>query len=188
MQLLANLIQREAKHLGNGVIKVDSFMNHQIDPGFMQAVGQELSKRFRHTKATKILTAETSGIAPALAVGMQLNVPIVFARKHKPITMEEPFREVSSSPTHGKQVELMVSPEYLGPGDKVLIIDDFLASARTILALVRLIEQSKAELVGVGAVIEKVYAGGRELLKDLNVPIESVAAIAKCDGDSVVLQ
>ena len=82
----------------------------------------------------------------------------------------------------------MVSPEYLGPGDKVLIIDDFLASARTILALVRLIEQSKAELVGVGAVIEKVYAGGRELLKDLNVPIESVAAIEKCDGDSVVLK
>lgn len=188
MQVLENLVQREAKHLGNGVIKVDSFMNHQIDPEFMDGVGKDLSARFRHTKPTKILTAETSGIAPALAVGMQLKVPIVFARKHKPITMEEPFREISTSPTHGKTVELMVSPEYLGPGDKVLIIDDFLASAQTILALVRLIEQSKAELVGIGAVIEKVYAGGRELLKGLNVPVESVAAIEKCDGDSVVLQ
>jgi xanthine phosphoribosyltransferase len=188
MQLLKERIQNEARHLGNGVVKVDSFMNHQIDPVLMQGVGEELARRFAGAKPTRILTAETSGIAPALAVGMCLKIPIVFARKHQPITMKaQPFRESSESPTHNRHVELLVSSEYLLPGDRVLIIDDFLASARTIKALVKLIEQSKATLVGVGAVIEKVYAGGREALTELTVPIEALASIHSFDGDRVVL-
>lgn len=188
MQKLKERIQNEAKHLGNGVVKVDSFMNHQIDPVLMQSVGQELARRFADTNPTRILTAETSGIAPALAVGMFLKIPIVFARKHQPITMKTPpFRESSSSPTHNRHVELLVSSEYLLPGDRVLIIDDFLASARTIKALVKLIEQSKATLVGIGAVIEKIYAGGREALTDLSVPIESLAAIDSFEGDRIIL-
>ncbi len=188
MQLLKERIQNEARHLGNGVVKVDSFMNHQIDPVLMQGVGEELARRFAGAKPTRILTAETSGIAPALAVGMALRIPIVFARKHQPITMKaQPFRESSESPTHNRHVELVVSSEYLLPGDRVLIIDDFLASARTIKALVKLIEQSKATLIGIGAVIEKVYAGGREALTELAVPIEALASIHSFDGDRVVL-
>jgi xanthine phosphoribosyltransferase len=188
MQLLEERIQREAKHLGNGVLKVDSFMNHQIDPMLMQSIGEEFAIRFAQTKPTRILTAETSGIAPALAAGMALKIPIVFARKHAPITMaENPFRETSVSPTHRKEVELLVSSEYLAATDRVLIIDDFLATAKTLRALILLVAQSGATLVGIGAVIEKVYVNGRSLLSDVKVPIESLAAIERCEGDRIIL-
>jgi xanthine phosphoribosyltransferase len=188
MQILKERIQCEGRHLGNGVVKVDSFMNHQIDPELMKRCGEELARRFAHVNATRIITAETSGIAPALAAGMFLKIPVVFARKHQPITMKaDPYRESSSSPTHKKQVELLVSAEYLLPSDRVLLIDDFLSSANTTRALVKLIEQGKATLVGIGVVIEKVYAGGRDSLKDLFVPIESLAAIESFDGDRLVL-
>jgi xanthine phosphoribosyltransferase len=188
MQVLKERIQNDGQHLGNGVLKVDSFMNHQIDPILMQVIGEEFARRFKHTKPTKILTAESSGIAPALATGMVLKIPIVFARKHKPITMEEnPFRVSSTSPTHKKTVELLVSTEYLAPTDRVLIIDDFLASAKTIKALALLTEQSGALLMGIGAVIEKVYANGRAELADLTIPVESLAAIKDFDGEKIIL-
>jgi xanthine phosphoribosyltransferase len=188
MQHLATRIQTDAKHLGKGVIKVDSFMNHQIDPILMKEIGEEFANKFKHTAPTKILTAETSGIAPAVSAGMFLQIPVVFARKHQPITMSsETFRETSSSPTHGNKVELIVSNEYLGSADRILIIDDFLASAKTIRSLVNIVEQSGATLVGIGAVIEKVYTGGRKLLSDVNVPIETLAKIESYDGDTIVV-
>ncbi len=188
MKLLENKIRECAKHLGNGVIKVDSFMNHQIDPVLMQAIGEEFARIFAATRPTKILTAETSGIAPALAAGMFLKVPLIFARKHQPITMApDPFRETSTSPTHGNSVELIVSPEYLLATDRVLIIDDFLASAKTIGTLVKIIEQSGATLVGVGAVIEKGYSNGRLALANLTVPVETLATISAFDGEKVLV-
>lgn len=181
-------ILQDGKHLGNGVLKVDSFMNHQVDPVLMKYIGEEFARRFRETKPTRILTAETGGIAPAVSAGMALNVPVVFARKNQPITMApDPYREKSTSPTHQKQVELIVSTEYLHAGDRVLIVDDFLASARTIVALERLISQSGATLVGVGCVIEKAFQNGREVLKHLTVPIESLAIIQRFDGDQIIL-
>lgn len=189
MQLLAERMKSEAKHLGKGVIKVDSFMNHQIDPVLMQAIGQEFATRFAGTNPTKILTAETSGIAPAVAAGMFLKVPVIYARKHKPITMaQDPYSEKSVSPTHQKEVEFFVSTEYLKASDRVLIIDDFLASAKTIVALTQLVEKSGAEIVGVGAVIEKVYTGGRQLISHLTVPIETLAAVIECQGDNLILR
>ena len=188
MNVLCERILAEGKHLGNGVLKVDSFMNHQVDPSLMKYVGEEVARRFVATKPTRILTAETSGIAPALAAGMCLNLPVVFARKHQPITMApEPYRESSTSPTHGKQVELIVSTEYLRPGDRVLIVDDFLSSGQTILALHRLIVQSQAIPVGVACVIEKAFKKGRDELKELNVPIESIAIIERFDGERIIL-
>lgn len=188
MQLLADRIRTDAKHLGKGVIKVDSFMNHQIDPVLMQAVGEEFARKFASAKPTRILTAETSGIAPAVAAGMFLKVPVVFARKHQPITMaREPYREVSVSPTHKKEVEFVVSTEYLKAEDRVLIIDDFLASAKTIVALSLMVEKSGAELIGIGAVIEKVYANGRDLINHLNVPIETLAKVIECKDDQIIL-
>lgn len=187
MEILKQRILQDAVYLGKGILKVDAFMNHQIDPLLMRQIGEEFARRFQKTKATRILTAETSGIAPALATGMVLELPIVFARKHQPITMAaEPYRESSQSHTHGKQVELIVSSEYLLATDRVLILDDFLATARTIQALVKLVKSSGATLVGVGAVIEKVFEGGRDLLADLKVPIETLAAIEKFDGDRIV--
>ena len=187
MQLLRDRISKDGKYLGKGILKVDAFMNHQIDPMLMKAVGEEFAKRFSATRPTRILTAETSGIAPALAAGMALQIPIVFARKHQPITMAaDPFKERAESHTYGKNVELIVSSEYMEATDRILIIDDFLATARTLVALVKLVETSGATLVGIGAVIEKSFEGGRALLKDLNVPIESLAAIERFDGDKVI--
>ena len=187
MQLLCDRIQKEGKYLGNGILKVDSFLTHQIDPMLMKAMGEELARRFQDSGATRILTAETSGIAPALATGMVLQLPIVFARKQQPITMAaDPFREVSRSHTHDKVVELIVSSEYLHAEDKVLIIDDFLATAKTIRALVKLVETSGATLVGIGAVIEKKFEGGRSILKGLNVPVESLAIIESFENDLIV--
>jgi xanthine phosphoribosyltransferase len=189
MNPVRDRILQDGKHLGNGVLKVDSFMNHQVDPHLMRFVGEEFARIFGNAKPTRILTAETGGIAPAVAVGMALNVPIVFARKNQPITMAaDPFREKSSSPTHKKEVELIVSTEYLEKADRVLIIDDFLASARTIVALEKLIQQSGAELIGVGAVIEKAFMGGRHLLQHLTVPIESLAIIDRFEGQEIILR
>lgn len=188
MQILRERILKDGKILGGGILKVDSFMNHQIDPILMKKIGEEFARLFRALAPTRILTAETSGIAPALSAAMALEIPIVFARKHQPKTMVgDPFREMTESPTHGNQVELLVSPEYLQSTDRVLILDDFLSSAKTIRALIKLVEQSGATLVGIGAVIEKSFAGGRAALDSLNVPIESLAVIERLDGERIIL-
>jgi xanthine phosphoribosyltransferase len=187
MQILRERILKDGKYLGNGILKVDSFMNHQIDPELMKSIGEEFALRFGPLHPTRILTAETSGIAPALSAGMALGVPIVFARKHQPVTMaKDAFRETAQSHTHGKDVELIVSSEYLTKDDRILIIDDFLATARTLKALVKLVDAAGAKLVGIGAVIEKGFEGGRKSLESLNVPIESLAAIEKFENDKIV--
>jgi len=189
MQLLRERILNNGKHLGRGIIKVDSFINHQLDSRLMQAIGEEFAHRFGSLQPTKILTAESSGIAPALATGIVLGIPVVFARKHQPLTMAaNPYRQVAASHTHARQVELIVSPEFLGPEDRVLIIDDFLATAQTILALVKLIEQSGAALVGIGAVIEKSFEGGRAALQVLKVPVHSLAIIDGFEEDKIILR
>lgn len=187
MEILQQRILRDGQHLGRGILKVDSFMNHQIDPLLMKEIGVEFARRFSHLKPTRILTAETSGIAPALSTAIAMEVPLVFARKHQPITMKgEPFKETAPSPTHGKQVELIVSSEYLGKQDRVIIIDDFLASAKTLIALVNLVKSSGAELLAIGAVIEKEFQNGRQHLTDLNVPIEALAIIERMDENIVL--
>ncbi|HEC35876.1 MAG TPA: xanthine phosphoribosyltransferase, partial [Anaerolineae bacterium] len=129
MDALKRRVLQEGQDLGNGILKVDGFINHQIDPLLMQRAGEELARRFAHAGVTKILTAEISGIAPALTAALALGVPVIYARKTKPITMAEPVY-VESAPSHTKGLEvlLMVSPEYLRPGDRVLIVDDFLAT------------------------------------------------------------
>jgi xanthine phosphoribosyltransferase len=187
MQALKDRILHEGKNLGNGILKVDGFINHQVDPSLMQACGKELARRFRDIGATKVLTAEISGIAPALTTAMELGLPVVYARKHKPITMpDQVFLTLSPSHTKGRMVELIVSPEYLAGGEKILIIDDFLASGATILGLVRLAQTAGAVIVGIGALIEKTFEGGRDLLAPLGVRIESLACISSMDGDQIV--
>ena len=187
MDTLRHRILLEGKNLGNGILKVDGFINHQVDPELMDRCGQELAIRFQKIKATKVLTAEISGIAPAVLTAFHLGVPIVYARKSKPITMpDQVFLTLSPSHTKGRMVELIVSPEYLANGEKVLIIDDFLASGATILGLVRLAEASGSKVVGIGALIEKLFEGGREALKPTGVPIHSLACITSMNDDKVV--
>jgi xanthine phosphoribosyltransferase len=189
MELLKERIRREGVNLGRGILKVDSFINHQVDPALMLAVGGALAARFAHLAANKIVTAEISGIAPALMTGLALGIPVVYARKTKPVTMH-PNAMTASAPSHTKGVitELMVSPEFLGPRDHVLVIDDFLARGETIRALVHLVNRSGATLMGIGAVIEKRFEGGRDALADLGVPIETLAVITSMENGRIVVE
>lgn len=187
MQLLKERIQRDGRNLGNGILKVDGFINHQVDPELMDACGQEFARRFAGVGATKILTAEISGIAPALTTGKHMGLPVVYARKQKPITMpDQVFLTLSPSHTKGRMVELIISPEYLAGGERVLIIDDFLASGATIMGLVRLAQTAGAQMVGIGALIEKSFEGGRHLLNQLGIPIESLACIDSMEGNQII--
>lgn len=187
MRELQERILKEGKSLGNGILKVDGFVNHQVDPALMDACGREFARRFASLGATKVLTAEISGIAPAVATALHLGLSVVYARKHKPITMpDQVLLTLAPSHTKGRTVELIISPEFLAGGEKVLIIDDFLASGQTILGLVRLAEAAGAKVVGVGALIEKAFEGGREALNSLGVPVEALARICSMDEDEIV--
>jgi len=187
MERLKERILSEGRNLGHGILKVDGFINHQVDAQLMLEAGRVLAERFRHTGATKVLTAEISGIAPALTTALSLGIPVVYARQRKPITMPDAvFLTTAPSHTKGRQVELIVSPEYLGPGERVLIIDDFLATGQTIAALVRLAVAAGATVVGIGTVIEKTFEGGRELLGELGVPIESLAIIVDMSEGRII--
>ena len=188
MKELIERIRRDGKNLGNGILKVDGFINHQVDPALMDACGKELAARFAGLGATKVLTAEISGIAPALTTALYLGLPVVYARKSKPITMpDQVFLTLAPSHTKGRMVELIISPEYLAGHEKILIIDDFLASGATIMGLIRLAQTAGATVIGVGALIEKTFEGGRALLKPLGIPIESLACITSMDNGQVIL-
>lgn len=187
MQLLKERIQKDGRNLGGGILKVDGFINHQVDPVMMDECGAEFARMFADLGATKILTAEISGIAPAVATGKHMNLPVVYARKSKPVTMpDQVFLTLAPSHTKGRVVELIVSPEYLANGERVLIIDDFLASGATILGLVRLAETAGATLVGIGALVEKTFEGGRAALEEATgVPVRSLVAISSMDDGKI---
>jgi xanthine phosphoribosyltransferase len=186
MQALKDRILRDGKNLGNGILKVDNFINHQVDPQLMDACGREFARRFVGLGATRVLTAEISGIAPALMTALHLHLPVVYARKTKPVTMPDTvYLTVAPSHTKGRLVELIVSPEYLARGERVLIIDDFLASGATIQGLVRLAQAAGSELVGIGTLIEKSFEGGRDALAHLNIQIESLACITSMENGEI---
>lgn len=189
MEALRKRILEEGENLGRGILKIDSFLNHQVDAELMDAVGQEIAGRFSATRPTLILTAEVSGIIPAVMTGKALhNLPVLYARKHKPITMKEPVY-VDGAPSHtkGGEVLLMVSPEFLRAHDRVLIVDDFLATGRTIDALARIVSNAGATLVGIATVVEKSFEGGRELLQQWGVPIESMAIITDMSEGQILV-
>jgi len=189
MQELKDRILKEGKNLGGGILKVDGFINHQVDPVLMNTCGREFAQIFKDIGATKVLTAEISGIAPAVTTALHLGLPVVYARKHKPITMpDQVFLTLTPSHTKGRTVELIISPEYLAGGEKVLIIDDFLASGATILGLVRLAQSAGAQVIGIGALIEKVFEGGRAALAHLDVPIRALARIKVMQGDEIIFE
>lgn len=189
VQALKERILQDGTNLGGGILKVDGFVNHQVDPKLMTACGVELARRFRDIGATKVLTAEISGIAPALTTATELGLPVVYARKTKPITMpDQIFLTLAPSHTKGRTVELIVSPEFLGGEERVLIIDDFLASGQTIMGLVRLARAAGAKVVGIGALIEKSFENGRELLAGLEVPIEALAVIRDMSEGQIVFE
>lgn len=189
MKILKDRIIESGQNLGGGILKVDGFVNHQVDAVLMDACGKEFARLFSDIGATKILTAEISGIAPAVFTGKHMNLPVVYARKSKPITMpDQVFLTLAPSHTKGRMVELIVSPEYLAGGERVLIIDDFLASGATILGLARLARTAGANLVGIGALIEKSFESGRQTLRELDVPIISLVSIASMENGQIIFE
>lgn len=187
-EALQERISREGKNLGRGILKIDSVINHQVDASLMLEAGVEFARYFSAAQPTRVLTAEVSGIVPALATAYALGVPLVYARKHKPITMQEPVLvEFAPSHTKGHEVSLMVSPEFLHAQDRVLIIDDFLATGQTIAAMARIVHNAGATVVGIGSLVEKSFEGGREALLGLGVPIYSLVIITEMRADGTIV-
>jgi xanthine phosphoribosyltransferase len=190
MQALKDRIAAEGQNLGSGILKIDSILNHQIDPKLMFEMGEAMAEKFRHLNVQRILTAEISGICPALTTGYALGVPVVYARKLKPITMSGPvYLETAPSHTKGTQVNLLVAAEFLHAGENVLIVDDFLASGKTLAALARMVRSASANLVGAGVVVEKSFESGREFMKaqQFDIPIESLVIITSMDDGQIVM-
>ncbi len=188
MEELKKKLRSEGLSLGGGILKVDGIINHRIDAPLMAKCGGAFADTFKGTNPTLILTAEISGIGPALMTGVAMGCPVLYARKKKPITMPEVVYSSSApSRTKGEVTPLLASPEFLTSEERVLIIDDFLASGRTIMGLVDLCRQAQATVVGVGALVEKSFEEGRSLLSSLEVPIHSLAQITSLDNATVVV-
>jgi xanthine phosphoribosyltransferase len=163
-------------------------VNHMIDPELMNNCALELAHFFQHLAPTKVLTVETSGVAPSLLTALHLKCPVIYCRSgKKPITMPRFYTAKSRSHTKGGEVDLYVSQEFLREGDRVLIIDDFLATGVTIKAMVELVVQAKATLIGIGALIEKSFESGRQVLSELvDVPIHSLVVVAGMEEDKII--
>lgn len=177
MQKLKDKILKYGKVPAEGVIKVDSFLNHIIEPELIMEIGKFLADKFKDTKVDKILTIEASGIAPALGTAIALKVPVLFAKKSKPSTMIEGYTADVHSFTKKTDYTIFVSKEYLNAGENILIIDDFLAFGRSIVGMKKIIDDAKCNCVGVGIVVEKRFQGGRELLEKEGIRIESAVSI-----------
>ena len=175
--MLRERIMRDGRILGDGIVKVSSFLNHMVDVELMEECGIELAERLRSSMPNKILTVESTGLIPAIPVAKKLGIPLVFARKSRPITISDSFQTTYRSSTKGTVSELVVSCEYLHAADRVLIIDDFLAGGSTAEALFKLANMARAKVVAVGVLIEKMASGGRAFLSGYNVPVESLAKV-----------
>ncbi|MFM0855057.1 xanthine phosphoribosyltransferase [Streptococcus suis] len=187
MKALEARILKDGQVLGENILKVDSFLTHQVDFRLMKEMGQVLADAYRSKGITKVVTIEASGIAPAVYVAESLDVPMIFAKKHKNITMTEGIltAEVYS---FTKQVTSTVSiaSKFLSPEDRVLIVDDFLANGQAAKGLIDIIQQAEAQVIGVGIIIEKSFQDGRQLLLDAGVPVTSLARIEKFQDGQVV--
>ncbi|CDQ19026.1 xanthine phosphoribosyltransferase [Halobacillus karajensis] len=186
MELLEQKILSEGKVLSDTVVKVDSFLNHQVDPVLMQKIGEEFAARFSDKKITKVLTLESSGIAPATMTGLTLGVPAVFARKRKSLTLVDHLytAEVHSF-TKNTTNEISVSKDYISKDDTVLILDDFLANGQAVRGLMDIVKQADASLAGVGIIIEKGFQEGGKQLREQDIRIESLATIASLEGGKI---
>jgi len=183
---LEQKILAEGIVLSEEVLKVDSFLNHQIDPVMMQLIGQEFARLFKDAGITKIITIEASGIAPAVMAGLELGVPVIFARKYQSLTLKDDlYRSKVFSFTKQTESTIAISNKHISSTDKVLVIDDFLANGQAALGLADLIHQANAEVVGIGIVIEKSFQPGRDLLLEKGYRVESLARVKSLANGTV---
>lgn len=188
MELLKERIRKDGKIKEGNVVKVDSFLNHQMDVNLFTEFGKEFKKRFADCEINKILTIEASGIGVACIVAQYFNVPVVFAKKNETKNIAgDTYTSRVESFTHGRVYDILVSKEYLGPEDKVLIIDDFLAKGAALLGLSKLVKDSGATLVGAGIIIEKGFQDGGKIVREAGVRVESLAIIDEVDEKAGVI-
>lgn len=186
MKLLQDKILQEGKVLSESVLKVDSFLNHQIDPQLMLEIGEEFARLFANQGITKILTLESSGIAPSVMTGLKLGIPVIFARKRKSLTLTDDLLTATVySYTKQESNEISISNKFIEKGDHVLIIDDFLANGEAALGLIELVTQAEATIAGIGIVIEKSFQAGGNKLREQGWKVESLARVASLSNGEV---
>ena len=186
MYALEQKILNEGIVLSDQVLKVDAFLNHQIDPIMMQQIGQEFARLFKDAGITKIITIEASGIAPAVMAGLELGVPVIFARKYQSLTLKDDlYRSKVFSFTKQTESTIAISKKHINAADKVLVIDDFLANGQAALGLADLIHQAEASVVGIGIVIEKSFQPGRDILLEKGYRVESLARVKSLANGTV---
>ena len=188
MKELKERILNDGKCLPGGVLKVDNFINHQMDPKLMREMSLEFIKRFSGHKINKVITIEASGIAPAIMVGLYLDVPVLFAKKKNPSTMENMLVTEVFSFTKKSSYSVCISGDYLTKDDHVLFIDDFLANGNAAIGIIDLINQAGATLEGMGFLIEKGFQNGGDKLRSQGIHVESLAIIDSLDDCKITLK
>lgn len=184
LKLLEERIRKDGKVRGTEVLKVDSFLNHQIDVELLNEIGKELFRLFGDCGVTKILTIEASGIGIACVVAQHFKVPVVFAKKNKTKNIAgDVYTSKVESFTHGKEYDIIVSKDFLQPEDRVLLIDDFLANGSALQGLINLVRDAGATLVGAGICIEKAFQPGGDMIRSMGVRVESLARIKSLDEE-----
>ena len=186
MKLLEDRIRQDGVVLPGNVLKVNQFLNHQIDPQLMYEIGQEFARLFKERPVTKILTVEASGIAPAIMAGLVMNVPVLFARKKKPSTLDD-MTYTAEVYSYTKKVTntISVDSKFLSENDHVLIIDDFLANGQAVKGMLEICRQADVKVEGLGIVVEKSFQEGADWIKGQGIRLESLARISSFENDAV---
>ncbi|MDO1605218.1 xanthine phosphoribosyltransferase [Lactobacillus sp. YT155] len=189
MKELEERISKDGRVIGTDVLKVDNFLNHQVDPVLMKKMGEEFYKEFKDQNVTKIITVESSGIAPAIMTGLCFEKPVVFARKHKSLTLKDDLYTADVySFTKQTSNKISISRAFLDSSDRVLIIDDFLANGQAVKGLAEIAEAAGATIVGAGIVIEKSFQKGRSLVDELGIKVHSLARIKAFENGKVIFE
>ena len=187
MKLLEERIKQDGRFIGTEVLKVDNFLNHQVDPALMEAMGQEFARLFKDEKIDRILTVESSGIAPAVFTALALNVPMVFARKKQSLTLtDDNYVADVYSFTKQETNHIIVDKRFIQAGERILLIDDFLANGQAVQGMLEIAKAAQAEVVGAGIVIEKTFQKGRALLNEQGLKVESLARIQAFEDGKVI--
>ncbi len=181
MEIIEQEIQKRGKILPGNVLKVNSFLNHQLDPYLLNIMAGEWTKLFKNDNITKIVTIEASGIALAILTGLKLNVPVVFAKKSNSKNIGDVYKSKIHSYTRDQDFDIQIEKQFIYKDDIVLIIDDFLANGSATLGMIDIINQAGAKLAGVGIAIEKGFQNGGEILRDKGIRVESLAIISSMD-------
>lgn len=181
MEIIEQEIQKRGKVLPGNVLKVNSFLNHQLDPYLLNIMAGEWTKLFKNDNITKIVTIEASGMALAILTGLKLNVPVVFAKKSNSKNIGDVYKSKIHSYTRDQDFDIQIEKQFIYKDDIVLIIDDFLANGSATLGMIDIINQAGAKLAGVGIAIEKGFQNGGEILRDKGVRVESLAIISSMD-------